>query len=120
MGVQITTQPQTLRSASTVMGATAGLSAVSGLTVYGSISASGSIYGTITNVMLQQEITATGDSAYSLTNYTNNTAANYLVFLDGVKQRATTDYTISASTITFTSPVPADVVIEVLVLSLRV
>ncbi len=120
MGIQINTQPQTFRSASTVMGATAGLSAVSGLTVYGSISASGSIQGTITNVMLQNVITATGASAYTLTNYTNNTASNYLVFLDGVKQRATSDYSISGSTITFTSAVPSGVVIEALVLSLRV
>lgn len=113
MGIQINTQPQTFRSASTVMGATAGLSAVSGLTVYGDISASGTLYGTSGNVMMQNVITATGGATYTLTNYTNNTASNYLVFLDGVKQRATTDYTISGSSIIFTSVVPSGVVIEV-------
>ncbi len=113
MGIQINTQPQTFRSASTVMGATAGLSAVSGLTVYGDISASGTLYGTSGNVMMQNVITATGGTTYTLTNYTNNTASNYLVFLDGVKQRATTDYTISGSSIIFTSVVPSGVVIEV-------
>lgn len=100
MGNQIITQPQTFKSNSTVMGAAAGLSAVAGLTVYGNISASGTVFSAkvapVTTV-----ITSTGAATYAINGYTNNTASNYLVFLDGVNQIPTTDYTISSSQITF-------------------
>ena len=127
MGTQIITQPQTFKTPSTVMGAAAGLSAVAGLTVYGdisssgaiygntltihgSISASGIIYGTINNTApVSTTITSTGVTTYTFSGYTNTTAANYLVFLDGVHQIPTTDYTITSTaggSIVF-SPAPA-------------
>lgn len=115
MGNQIITQPQTFKTNTVVIGSTAGLSAVSGLTVYGDISATGGVYGSTVGgtVLMQNVITGTGASSYTLTNYTNDVATNYLVFLDGVKQRATTDYSINGSQITFTSAVQTGTVIEV-------
>lgn len=41
--------------------------------------------------------TADGGTTYFLTNYVNSIPETYLVFLDGVKQRAYTDYTINNS-----------------------
>lgn len=95
MGTQIITQPQTFKSASTVMGAAAGLSAVSGLTVYGNISASGVIYG---QVPVSTTYTFNGSvAAFAINGFSNTTATNYLVYLDGVHQVPDTDYSLSAT-----------------------
>lgn len=177
MGIQIITQPQTLKNASTVMGAAAGLSAVSGLTVYGSVSASNSVFantlsaigtvydsvgnssqwGSVYSSVVSNSATwnsaalagidtgvralstgwqntytafstqsANNISVYSnvrsnsatwggvvpvktvstmngsagtlvINGYTNTTAVNYMVYLDGVKQVADSDYSLSAT-----------------------
>ena len=118
MGTQIITQPQTFKHASTVMGAAAGLSAVSGLTVYGDISASGTIYGTVgTLAPIITNITTNGVTTYTFSGYTNTTAANYLVYLDGVHQIPSTDYTItstSGGSIVFSSAPASGVVASIL------
>jgi len=57
--------------------------------------------------------TATGDGstvAYTLTNI-NNDVDSVMVFLNGVLQRPTTDYTVSGTTLTFgTAPVASDAI----------
>jgi hypothetical protein len=57
--------------------------------------------------------TATGDGstqAFTLTNI-NNDVDSVMVFLNGVLQRPTTDYTVSGTTLTFgTAPVSADAI----------
>lgn len=57
--------------------------------------------------------TATGDGstqAFTLTNI-NNDVDSVMVFLNGVLQRPTTDYTVSGTTLTFgTAPVAADAI----------
>lgn len=102
MGNQIITQPQTFTA---------------GITVLGNISATGSINGTGgsgggSSALVQNVMTGNGGTTYTLSSYSNDTASNYLVFLDGVKQRATTDYSVSGSDIIFTSPVATGTVIE--------
>jgi hypothetical protein len=56
---------------------------------------------------------ATGDGStvnYTLTNI-NNDVDSVMVFLNGVLQRPTTDYTVSGTTLTFgTAPVAADAI----------
>ena len=54
--------------------------------------------------------TATGDGSTVAFNVTNGTAvANVLVFINGVVQRPTTDYSISGTTLTFgTAPAASD------------
>jgi hypothetical protein len=104
MGNQILTQPQTFKSASTVMGASAGLSAVSGLTVYGDISASGSVYG-LNNTLAKNEMTGNGGTTYTLATYPSQNAEDYIVAVDGVVQTAGTAYSISGSSLIFTAAV---------------
>jgi hypothetical protein len=54
-----------------------------------------------------------GNTIYTLTNYTDDTASNYLVFVGGVAQRPTTDFTISGSSIIFGSTIATGVQILV-------
>lgn len=117
MGTQILTQPQTFKNASTVMGAAAGLSAVSGLTVYGDISASGTIYGHGA-VPIKTYSTFNGSvSTIAVNGFTNTTAMNYMVYLDGVKQVADIDYSLSATStggqIVFTAVPASGVAVDV-------
>jgi microcystin-dependent protein len=58
--------------------------------------------GIIPNILV-----GNGGTTYTLTNYTNDTASNYLVFVGGVAQRPTTDFTISGSSIIFGSSIPS-------------
>jgi hypothetical protein len=100
MGNQIITQPQTFTA---------------GITVLGNISATGSINGTGGTggmILRQNVITGNGGTTYTLSSYSDNTASNYLVFLDGVKQRATTDYSVSGSNLIFTTPVVSGTIID--------
>jgi hypothetical protein len=62
--------------------------------------------------------TSTGGTAFTVTASTSPTAssANYIVSLDGIMQVPTTDYSVSGTTMTFTSTVPSGV--KVLVLTL--
>lgn len=64
--------------------------------------------GIIPNILV-----GNGGTTYTLTDYTNDTASNYLVFVGGVAQRPTTDFTISGSSIIFGSTVPTGVQILV-------
>lgn len=136
MAALVSLQPQVFKTSSVVIGASAssydtanapglavmgqisgsGALAVSGATVFGQISASGPVYGA-GPLFSVNSLTGNGGTTYSLTNYTNNVAANYLVFLDGVFQTATVDYTVSVPNITFSPGVPAGVGITVLVVN---
>ena len=54
-----------------------------------------------------------GGTTYTLTDFTNDIASNYLVFVGGVAQRPTTDFTISGSSIIFGSSIASGVQILV-------
>ena len=62
--------------------------------------------------------TTSGTAAYTMSYYSNNNADNYLVFLDGVMQAPTTDYTISGNQITMI-PTPATTGLKLVVMSLQ-
>ena len=96
------------------MGLAAGLSAVAGLTVYGNISATGTIYGTGVGPVLNTASGTGSQTAFTITGYTNTTPQNYLVTVDGLVQRPTTDYTVTANTINFTTAPPNGVQISIL------
>ena len=57
-----------------------------------------------------------GTTTYTLLNYTNDTTSNYLVFVGGVAQRPTTDFSISGDSIIFGSIIRTGV--QILVYSL--
>ena len=120
MGTQLDTQPQIFKN-NVVVGSPAGGPAVYGLTVYGDISASGTIYGTGGGggggggggALAANNILGTGTDTYTLTNYSDETASNYIAFIGGVAQQPGIDFTISGNAIVFNSPV--GVGIEILV-----
>ena len=58
--------------------------------------------GIIPNILV-----GNGGTTYTLTNYTNDTESNYLVFVGGVAQRPVTDFNISGSSIIFGSTIPS-------------
>ena len=64
--------------------------------------------GIIPNILV-----GNGGTTYTLTNYTNDTESNYLVFVGGVAQRPVTDFNISGSSIIFGSTIPSGVQILV-------
>jgi microcystin-dependent protein len=66
--------------------------------------------GIIPNILV-----GNGGTTYTLTNYTDDTTSNYLVFVGGVAQRPVTDFTISGSSIIFGSNIPSGVQILVYV-----
>jgi microcystin-dependent protein len=68
----------------------------------------GSSSGIIPNILV-----GNGGTTYTLTDYTNDTASNYLVFVGGVAQRPVTDFTISGSSIIFGSSIASGVQILV-------
>ena len=75
------------------------------LTYNGSTSAWEPGYGGSSGI-IPNILVGDGGTTYTLTNYTNDTASNYLVFVGGVAQRPTTDFTISGSSIIFGSNIP--------------
>ena len=96
MGNQIITQPQTFKTNTVVMGATAGLSAVAGLTVYGDISASGTLYGISLRKSTYTQPAAPNTVTLSAGLFSTN-AENHLVYFNGVMMEYGVDYTISGS-----------------------
>jgi hypothetical protein len=82
------------------------------LTYNGSTSAWEPGYGGSSGI-IPNILVGNGSTTYTLTNYTNDTASNYLVFVGGVAQRPVTDFTISGSSIIFGSNVPSGVQILV-------
>jgi microcystin-dependent protein len=82
------------------------------LTYNGSISAWEPGYGGSSGI-IPNILVGNGGTTYTLTNYTNDTESNYLVFVGGVAQRPVTDFTISGSSIIFGSNVPSGVQILV-------
>jgi hypothetical protein len=62
--------------------------------------------------------TISGTASYTLSYYSNNNAENYLVFLDGVMQSPTTDYTIAGNQITMI-PTPSTTGLKLVVMSLQ-
>jgi hypothetical protein len=61
------------------------------------------------------KFTADGGAVYDISSLqTDNVLpANYLVYLDGIKQRSTSDYNIANQTVVFTTSVPAGVNVDV-------
>ena len=84
------------------------------LTVSGNISASGTIYGIGVGPVLNTASGTGSQTAFTITGYTNTTPQNYLVTVGGLVQRPTTDYTVTANTINFTTAPPNGVQISIL------
>jgi microcystin-dependent protein len=82
------------------------------LTYNGSTSAWEPGYGGSSGI-IPNILVGNGGATYTLTNYTNDAASNYLVFVGGVAQRPVTDFTISGSSIIFGSNIPSGVQILV-------
>jgi len=59
--------------------------------------------------LIANKLTGTGGVKYALTSYTDNTAEDYVVSLDGVMQTPTLDFTVEIPYIIFNQAVPAGI-----------
>jgi hypothetical protein len=128
MGNQIITQPQTFNAGVTVVGNISATGTIYGTVPLADLATAGATAGQVvtfnssTNTWVASAAgggtgsgiapvitTATGDgtsTAFTISGYTTTSPNSYLIHVDGLTQRPTTDYTVSTNTINFTTAPP--------------